>query len=84
MPAAKQVRRSVSLPKELAKRVEAISKQRQLSDNRVLVELISEGIRARDEKQKAFFDLASRFREAKDPQQVEELGDELGRFVFGE
>ena len=61
-----------------------MSKQRRLSDNRVLVELIEQGIQARREKEKAFFDLAKRFREAIDPNDVEQLGDQLGRFVFGE
>jgi hypothetical protein len=28
--------------------------------------------------------LAERFRAASDPEQVKRLGDELGRFVFGE
>jgi len=84
MATAKQVRRSITLPREIAKQVETISKQRRLSDNRVLVELIEQGIQAQKEKEKAFFDLAKRFREADDPKQVEQLGDQLGRFVFGE
>jgi len=78
------VRRSITLPREIAKQVEAMSKQRRLSDNRVLVELIEQGIQARKEKEKAFFDLANRFRAASDPEEVEQLGDQLGRFVFGE
>jgi len=82
--AAKQVRRSVTLPREVAREVESISRQRRLSDNRVLVELIEEGIQARKEKEKAFFELANRFREASDPREIEQLGDQLGRFVFGE
>jgi hypothetical protein len=81
---AKQVRRSVTLPREIAKQVEAMSKRRRLSDNRVLVELIEQGIRAQEEKEKAFFAVAKRFREARDPREVAQLGDELGRFVFGE
>jgi hypothetical protein len=52
--AAKQVRRSVTLPRDIAKPVEAISKQRRLSDNRVLVELIEQGIQARKEKRRPF------------------------------
>jgi hypothetical protein len=83
-PTAKQVRRSVTLPREVAKQVEAISKQRRLSDNRVLVELIEQGIQVQKEKEKAFFELAHRFREARDAKEVERLGDQLGRFVFGE
>ena len=82
--AAKQVRRSIILPREIAKQVGTMSKQGRLSDNRVLVELIEEGIQARKEKEQAFFELAKRFREASDPKEAEQLGDQLGRFVFGE
>jgi predicted transcriptional regulator len=81
---ARQVRRSITLSPKLAKRVETIAKQRALSDNRVLVELIEQGIEAEKQKEKTFFQLAERFRAAKDPEQVKNLGDELGRFVFGE
>jgi len=82
--AAKHVRRSITLPREIAKQVETISKQRRLSDNRVLVDLIEQGIQAQKEKEKAFFELAHRFRDASDPKEVEQLGDQLGRFIFGE
>jgi len=89
MPTAKRsrtkhVRRSVTLPPKIAKKVENMAKQRALSDNRVLVELIEQGIEAQKEKEKAFFQLAERFRAASDPAQVKQLGDQLGRFVFGE
>jgi len=80
----KEVRRSVTLPPEVARQVEVMAKQRRLSDNRVLVELIEQGIKARQQKEGAFFELAERFRAARDPEQVKRLGDELGRFVFGE
>jgi hypothetical protein len=80
----KQVRRSISLPSQIAKQVETIARQRALSDNRVLVELIEQGIEASQQKEKAFFQLAERFRAASDPEQVKQLGNELGRFVFGE
>ncbi len=61
-----------------------MAKARDLSDNRILVELIEHGIEAQQHKQAAFFQLAERFRAANDPEQVKQLGDELGRFVFGE
>jgi hypothetical protein len=80
----KHVRRSVTLPAKIAKQVETLAKQRALSDNRVLVELIEQGIEARQQKEKAFFQLAERFRTANEPEQVKQLGDQLGRFVFGE
>jgi hypothetical protein len=81
---AKHVRRSVTLPPKIAKQVETLARQRDLSDNRVLVELIEQGIEAQQQKEKAFFQLAERFRAANDPEQVKQLGDQLGRFVFGE
>lgn len=84
MANTKQVRRSVTLPKPLAKQVESIANRRRLSDNRVLVELIELGIEASKQKEKAFFELAERFRGAKDPVESKQLGDELGRFVFGD
>lgn len=81
---AKNIRRSVTLSPEVARKVGSIAKRRRLSDNRVLVELIEEGIEAQKQKEKAFFDLAERFRAANHPKQVKELGEELGRLVFGE
>ena len=80
----KQVRRSVTLPAEIDKHVHTIAKLRRLSDNRVLVELIERGIEAAKQREQAFFDLAERFRAASDPADVKQLGDQLGRFVFGE
>ncbi len=61
-----------------------MAKRRRLSDNRVLVELIEQGIEARKQREDDFFELAERFRAAKDPDQAKRLGDELGRLVFGE
>lgn len=80
----KHVRRSVTLPPKIAKQVETLAKERDLSDNRVLVDLIEQGIKARRQKEESFFQLAERFRAADNPEQVKELGDQLGRFVFGE
>jgi hypothetical protein len=84
MPSPKQVRRSVTLPAPVAKQVDSIAQRRRLSDNRVLVELIELGIETSKQKERAFFDLAERFRAATDPAESKRLGDELGRFVFGE
>jgi hypothetical protein len=84
MPASKQVRRSVTLPLQVAKQVDSMAKRRRLSDNRVLLELIEEGIEAQKKKEKAFYELAERFRAARDPEEIKRLGDNLGRFVFGE
>jgi metal-responsive CopG/Arc/MetJ family transcriptional regulator len=84
MPSTKQVRRSVTLPSRLAEQVDRIARKKRLSDNRVLVELVEEGLQAQKEREKAFYALAERFRTASDPKDVKQLGDELGRFIFGE
>jgi predicted NBD/HSP70 family sugar kinase len=84
MSVTKHVRRSVSLPAPIAKQVDRMAKAQRLSDNRVLVELIELGIEARKQKEKAFFELAERYRAASDPELAKRLGDELGRLVFGE
>jgi len=67
----------------VAKQIRTMAKSRRLSANRVLVELVEEGIEARQRKEKEFHDLAERFRSAKDPAEAERLGDQLGRMVFG-
>ncbi|HUK48508.1 MAG TPA: hypothetical protein VLW06_12985 [Terriglobales bacterium] len=84
MASSKQVRRSVTLPGTVAKQVDAIANRRRLSDNRVLVELIELGIEASRQKEKAFFELAQKFRASENAAEAKRLGDELGRFVFGE
>lgn len=46
--------------------------------------MIEHGIEARNRAEREFFELAKRFREASDPDEVNKLGDELGKFVFGD
>ncbi|HEV2383358.1 MAG TPA: hypothetical protein VG206_26635 [Terriglobia bacterium] len=78
------VRQSVTLPSETARQVRGLARKRRLSANRVLVELVEEGIKAQKQKQEQFFELTQQFRAATDPKDVERLGNELGRMVFGE
>ena len=85
MPASnKVVRQTVGLPADTARQVRSLAKQRRLSANRIIVELVEEGIEAQKRKQKEFFDLAERYRAATDPKDVARLGDDLGRMVFGD
>ncbi len=84
MKTKKQVRRSLTLPEPTARKVASIARRKRLSDNRVLVELIEEGIEARQRREKEFFELAQRFRSSQDTDEVKQLGEQLGRFVFGE
>ena len=81
--ASKVVRQSVSMPPATATQVRNLAKARRLSSNRMLIELIESGLEAEKRKQQQFFDLAERFRAASDPAEVQRLGDELGRMVFG-
>jgi hypothetical protein len=79
----KSVRQSVSLPAKTAAQVRNLAKTRRLSSNRMLVELIENGIEAEKRKQQEFFELAERFRNTTDPEEAKRLGDALGRMVFG-
>jgi hypothetical protein len=84
MQSSKQIRKSVSLPARLSQEVSRIAKRRRLSDNRVIVELLEQGIEASQQREQEFFKLAAKFRTATDPTEVKKIGDDLGRFVFGE
>jgi hypothetical protein len=59
-----------------------MAKTRRLSSNRMLVELIENGIEADKRKQQKFFELAELFRNTTEPEEAKCLGDELGRMVF--
>jgi hypothetical protein len=83
-PANKTVRQSVSLSATVAAQVRNMAKARRLSSNRMLVELIENGIEAEKRKQERFFELVGRFRDTSDPEEAKRLGDELGRMVFGD
>jgi len=80
----KTIRQSVTLPATTAAKVRNLARTRRLSSNRMLVELIENGIEAEKRKQQEFFELAERFRASEDPAEAKKLGDELGQFVFGE
>ena len=82
--ANRAVRQSVSLPANVAAQVRGLAKARRLSANRMLVELIENGMEAEKRKQQEFFDLAERFRGATDPDEVKRLGEQMGRMVFGD
>ena len=82
--ANKTVRQSVTLPERTAAQVRSLAKTRRVSSNRMLVELIENGIEAEKRRQQEFFDVAERFRNATDPEEVKRLGEKLGQMVFGD
>jgi hypothetical protein len=55
-----------------------MAKSRKLSKNRILLELIENGIDAEMRKQQRFFALDERFRNERDAEAANRLGDELG------
>ena len=50
----------------------------------VYSELMAEYEKVRVRKEQDFFELADLFRGSDDPAEVNRLGDEFGRFIFGE
>jgi hypothetical protein len=81
--AEKATRQSLTLPPKLANQAGSMAKSGKLSKNRMLLELIENGIDAEKRKQQQFFALAERFRNEQNPEAANRLGDELGRMVFG-
>lgn len=51
-------RQSISLPQALARCVQALAKRRGTSANRVIVELIEDGLEAKEREKVAFFELS--------------------------
>jgi predicted DNA-binding protein len=77
-------RRSVSLPPEVARRVDALAKRQRTSTSRVIVELIETGLEAREREKKEFFELADRLVNASDEYEQARLKKELARRTFGD
>lgn len=77
------VRQSVSLPSGVARRVQALARRRRTSASRVIVELIEDGLDAREREKKEFFELAERLAHSADAGEQERLKKELARMTFG-
>jgi len=77
------IRRSISLPAEIAEKIDTIAVSRHVSGNRAIVDLLSDAIAAYEQRRDAFFALADRFRKSKDPAESERLRQELARMTFG-
>jgi hypothetical protein len=78
------VRRSVSLPARIAKRVLALAENKKTSASRVLVDLIEIGLQAKEAQHRRFFELTDRLAEAADPAERKHLQEELARLTFAE
>jgi hypothetical protein len=83
LAAADIIRRSVSLPAELAEKIDAIAASRHVSGNRAIVDLLADAILAYQQRRTAFLELADRFQKSKDKAEMQRLREELARMTFG-
>ena len=83
LAAADIIRRSVSLPAELAEKIDAIAASRHVSANRASVDRLRDAILAYEQRRTAFLELADRFQKSKNPAETERLREELARMTFG-
>ena len=77
------IRRSISIPSEMAEKIDAIAVARHVSANRAIVDLLADAIAAHEQRKKAFLDLADRFQKSKDPAETKKLREQLARMTFG-
>ena len=82
--AKKTVRQSLSLPPQIARRIKALARTRKASANRVLVDLIKNGLDSTENERRRFFNLSDRLVEASDPAERQRLKEELALMTFGE
>jgi hypothetical protein len=74
---------SVSLPNHLAVRIESIAENRRVTANRVILDLIEDGIAAYERRRAAFLALTEQFQKSTDPVETESLRKEPLRMTFG-
>jgi hypothetical protein len=80
----KAVRQSVTIPRRIAKHVQAIAKTRKTSASRVLVDLIEAGMQSKEAEKERFFTLANQLSETSDSAERQKIKKELARMTFGE
>ena len=80
---AKAVRRSVSLPARVARRVRALAQTTKTSTSRVIADLIESGLEAREQEKRRFFECADRLSRTRDPEEQAQLKEQLARMTFG-
>ena len=80
---AEPIRRTISLPAEMAEKIEAIAVSRHVSANRAIVDLLGDAIVAFEQRRTAFLELADRFQKSTEPAEIERLREELAQMTFG-
>ncbi len=77
------IRRSISLPAQMAEKLDSIAEARHVSANRAIIDLLTDAITAYEQRRKTFLELADRFQKSTDPAETERLRDELANMTFG-
>jgi metal-responsive CopG/Arc/MetJ family transcriptional regulator len=80
---AEAIRRSISLPAEMAEKLDSIAAARHVSANRAIIDLLADAITAYEQRRTIFLELADRFQKSTDPVESERLRDELANMTFG-
>ena len=80
----KATRQSVALPPSISEQVRKIAKDRRLSANQVMVDLIEAGIKARQREKEHFMTLAEELATTESARRRKEIKQELARLTFGE
>jgi hypothetical protein len=78
------IRRSITVPTEIAEKIDAIAAGRHVSGNRAIVDLLGDAITAYEQRRAAFLELADRFQKSTDPAESARLREELARMTFGD
>jgi hypothetical protein len=74
---------SVALTPEIRKEILARSAENHMSLNRTILQLLRSGLTAENEKKKRLEEMLRAYRDCKDQQEAERLGDALGAMIFG-
>jgi hypothetical protein len=77
------IRRSISLPAEMAEKLDSIAEARHVSANRAIIDLLADAITAYEQRRTIFLELADRFQRSTDPAETERLREELANMTFG-
>jgi hypothetical protein len=80
---AEAIRRSISLPSEIADKIDSIAASRHVTGNRAIVDLLADAITAYEQRRSVFLELADRFQRSKDPAETKRLREKLARMTFG-
>ena len=77
-------RRSISIPANLADKIEEIARERHVTCNRVILDLYQDGIAAYDRRRAVVLDLVNRFQKSTDTVETERLREKLLQMTFGD